>query len=80
MFKKRNAWFLKSTQKFRIEIPKTVEEEKYLYYNNSNTCWYDAISKEMKNVKTAFKILDNSERVKIGYHQVNIHMVFFVKM
>ena len=48
--------------------------------NNGNKHWYDDISKETKNANPYFKILENGERVTIGYQQVNIQMVSDVSM
>ena len=39
-----------------------------------------AIEKEMRNVMPAFRFLDESERVPIGYKWIPCHMVFDVKM
>ena len=80
LVKKRNACYLKNTHKFGIEVPKYISKEYALDKNNSNTIWADAISKEMKDVSPAFKKLDSEEIVTIGYHHVNCHMIFDVKM
>ena len=42
--------------------------------------WYDAIQKEMRNVKVAFNILHEGENVPVGYQFVKCHMVFDIKM
>ena len=62
MLKKRNRIIAKvkskywmHTHKFGIQIPKTVEEAKDLDMQNGNTLWWDAICKEMKNVRPAFE-------------------------
>ena len=44
-----------TTHKFGIEMPKSVEHALELDKQNGNTFWYDAIQKEMKNVKIAFR-------------------------
>ena len=51
--------YLKRSEKFGIAIPKNVKEALQLYKENGNTLWDDAIATEMKNVKVAFKILDD---------------------
>jgi hypothetical protein len=43
------------THKFGIKIPKTVEEPRRFDEENGNTFWWDAILKEMKNVRPAFE-------------------------
>ena len=35
---------------------------------------------EMKNVRVAFKILDDTKEVPIGYKYIQCHMIFDVKM
>ena len=46
--------YWKTTHKFGIRVPKDVEEALKLDQDNSNTLWYDAIQKEMSNVRVAF--------------------------
>ncbi len=50
LVKQCSAKYLKSTHKFGIECPKTVEDALELDKCNGNTMWADAIAKEMKNV------------------------------
>ena len=80
LVKKRSARYLKKTHKFGIEVPRSVAEAYALDETNKNTFWADAIAKEMKDVKPAFKKLENGETVPIGYQRVNCHMIFDVKM
>ena len=80
LVKKRSARYLKKTHKFGIELPKTVAEAYALDKKNGNTYWADAIEKEMRNVRIAFKTLENGEHVPIGYQRINCHMIFDVKM
>jgi hypothetical protein len=54
---KRTTRYLKRTQKFGIEVPKTVKEALVLDRKNGNTLWADAIAKEMKEVHIALNIL-----------------------
>ena len=56
------------TNKFGIELPKTVEEA------------YAAIKKEMKNVRVAFDILGDSVGPPADHQYIRCHMVFDVKM
>ena len=71
---------MKKTHKFGIEMPKTVAEALALDKKNGNTLWADAIAKEMKEVKVAFRKLKDGEQIPIGYQRVPLHMVFDVKM
>ena len=57
VLKKRNRMIAKvkskywvKTYKFGIRVPKSVAEAKRLDEANSDTLWWDAICKEMKNV------------------------------
>ena len=52
---------MKCNEKFGITLPKNVKEALELYKENGNTMWADAIATEIKNVKVAFKILDDGE-------------------
>jgi hypothetical protein len=45
-----------------------------------NTFWVDAIAKEMKNVRVAFKILEEDEKPPPGFQFVRCHMIFYIKM
>ena len=63
-----------------MKLPKTVEEAHVLDAKNDNTLWADAISKEMENVRVAFKVLSDRKSVPIGYQFVRCHMVFNIKM
>lgn len=69
------------THKFGIKIPKSVEEAKRFDEENGNTLWWDAICKEMKNVRIAFEAFEGSESdIPIGYQKIACHMIFDVKM
>ena len=61
-------------------MPKSVAPIYALDENNGNSLWADSISKETKNVNPAFRKLHNGKLVPIGYHRVNCHMIFGVKM
>ena len=49
---------------------------------NGDTFSFDAIAKELKNVKVAFKIPDDDEVIAVGYHvqPIPCHLIFDVKM
>ncbi len=53
--------YLRRTHKYGIEVPKTVRQAYDLDRINGNTLWADAIAKEMKNVRVAFRILPKGE-------------------
>ena len=70
------------THKFGIKMPKTVEEAIQLDQENGDTLWWDAILKEMKNVRIAFEIYDGDMDVlkKKGYTKIDCHIIFDIKM
>ena len=69
VLKKRNRIIAKvkskywtRTHKFGIRVPKSVEEALRLDQQNGDTQWWDAIQKEMKNVRIAFEQWRNPRR------------------
>jgi len=80
LVRKRNPRYLKRTHKFGIELPKTVKEAYELDKKNGNTFWADAIAKEMRDVRVAFKILPDGQLAPIGYQRIPCHMIFDIKM
>jgi hypothetical protein len=68
------------THKFGIRVPTSVEEALAIDKETNTTYWHDAIQKEMRNCKTAFKILDDDERAPIGHKWIKCHLIFDVKM
>jgi hypothetical protein len=80
LVRKQNPRYLKRTHKFGIELPKTVKEALAIDKKNDNTFWADAIAKEMKDIRVAFKILLNGQSAPIGYQRIPCHMIFDSKM
>ncbi len=74
--RKQNPCYLK----LGIELPKTVKEALELDKKNCNTFWADAIAKEMKDVRVAFKILLDGQSAPIGYQKIPCHMIFDIKL
>lgn len=70
------------THKFGIRIPKTVQEAKDIDTANHNTLWWDAICKEMRNVRIAFEEYDGDmgALAKKGYKELGMHLIFDIKM
>ena len=69
----------KGRMKFGIEIPDTVEEAKALDRKNGNTFWVDAIEKEFSNVKVAFQLLSEDDKLPVGYKEITCHLIFDIK-
>jgi hypothetical protein len=70
----------KRTHKFGIKVPKSWYDYVKLDKENDNTLWQDAVRKEMKNFRIAFKILNGEELVPPTYQEIRCHMIFDVKM
>jgi len=69
------------THKFGIRVPKSVAEAKRLNEANGDTLWWDAICKEMKNVRIAFKEFEEDvSAIPPGYQEIRCHMIFDIKM
>jgi hypothetical protein len=80
LVRKQNPCYFIRTNKFGIELPKTIKEAFELDKKNGNTFWTDAIAKEMKYVCVTFKILLDGQSAPIGYQKIPCHMVFDIKM
>jgi hypothetical protein len=77
---KINARIRKTTHKYGIEIPTSVENANELDRSNSNTLWKDALAKEMTEVGVAFEVLEEEVKAPIGWSKVTGHLVWDVKM
>ena len=80
MVRKPNDRYLKKTHKFGVDFPNLVTEAYALDKNNSNTVWADSMAKEMKDVNPVFRIMEDSEKVPIGFQRVIFYIIFDVKM
>jgi hypothetical protein len=63
---KRRYWSL--TQKFGIQVPKTVEEALRIDESTGATFWFDAIKKEREKVKVALEFCEDwtPEQIRQG--------------
>ena len=69
------------THKYGIEIPKTVAHAVELDAKNGDTRWWDAIMKEMANVRIAFKRFEGEKGdLPPGFQEIKCHMIFDVKL
>jgi hypothetical protein len=75
-----NSSVKNSSQKYGIQVPRTVQEALELDRINGNDFWRKAINKEMSNVMIAFEILEDDKQVPPGWSKVTGHMIFDVKM
>ena len=67
------------SHKYGIRVPKTVEEALEFDKQDGSTFWRDAIEKEMKNVRCAFKF-DDKDEIPVAHKDIRVHMIFDVKM
>ena len=70
----------KTTHKYGIEVPTSVEHAYRIDSENGNTFWRDAIKLEMTNIGIAFEVLEEGATAPPGWHKVSGHLVFDVKM
>ena len=71
---------VKKKFKYGFEVPNSIQEAYEIDKRNNNTRWRDAISKEMRNVRVAFKFLQESDSIPPAHEFVPCHLVFDVKM
>lgn len=75
-----NARYRKRTHKFGVEVPNNVAEALALDAKNGNDYWQAAIDKEMKAVRIAFKVLEQDDKIPVGYSAMSGHLIYDVKM
>ena len=81
------AKYWRTTHKFDIRVPKSVDESLSIDKENRNTLWYTSIQKEMKNVCVDFEAweegsLEDARRAQklLGYQEICCHVIFDIKM
>ena len=79
--------YWRTTHKFGIELPKNAEEAYAIDRRTGTTFWTDAIEKEMRRVRVAWKEKEGMtpemarrSGAMPGYTEIKCHMVFDVKM
>ena len=84
---KIKAKYWRTTHKFGIEVPKTVDEAYAIDHKTNTQFWTNAIAKEMKNVRIAFEKLQGiteqqmrTGKIRPGFNHVGMHMIFDIKM
>ena len=71
----------KSTHKQGLEAPNYVQDIIRIDRKNGNTTlWKDALSKEVKNVGTAFKILEKDGVFPPGYKKLSDYLIYDIKI
>jgi hypothetical protein len=81
---KLKSRYWRTTHKFGIQLPHSVEEALNIDRVTMTSLWRDAIEKEMKNVRPAFErwdgTLDQATKHLVGYQRIKCHMIFDIKM
>ena len=80
MIVKERSCYWKRTHKFGVLISKSVKEALLLDDKTGTDLWQKAMEKEMKNVMPAYTFLGQDKKVPTGYHHIDCHMIFDVKM
>jgi hypothetical protein len=70
----------KTSHKYGIEIPTSIEHNLKLDERNGNKNWRDALKKEMHNVGIALQVQEEGKGAPVGWSKVTGHIVFDVKM
>ena len=85
--KKRNAIISamkmrlrKTTHKYGIQIPTSIDHAMEVDRKNGNTMWRDALALEMFNVRVAFEILEEGQPAPLGWKKASRHLIWDVKM
>jgi hypothetical protein len=69
----------KCTQKYGVELPRSVKQVLAINRNMGTSFWNDAIEKEMKIFLLAFKFRDD-DVMPPGFKKIHCYMVFKVKL
>ena len=77
--------YWEKTHKYGIRIPKSVKEAWEIDAENEAAGievpkWWDAVMKEMKNVRIAFEEYEGEVKDLVGYQMVRCHIIFDVKL
>ena len=68
------------TEKFGLELPKTVKRALEIDEETGTTFWRDALHKEMGNIEPCMKVLGEGEQPLPGHQFIHTHIVFGIKM
>ena len=77
---KVKALLHKNNLKFGIKVPRNIKHALLLDKTNGDYAWRNVISKEMSNVKVAFKFIPKDRPHPVGYKQIRCHLIFDVKI
>ena len=69
----------KKSHKFGIKVPNSVEEALKLDHENGNDLWKRAIEKEIGNVRIAFRLMEEDEKLPVGSKEIPYHIILDIK-
>jgi hypothetical protein len=83
---KKRYW--RTTHKFGVRVPKTVDDALEIDANEGNTIWFDSLKKELSKIMIAFNIKNDitpemirgDSKLLPGFQEIKCHWVFDVKM
>jgi hypothetical protein len=70
----------KTTHKYGVEVPTSIEHAYKLDRENGNTLWRDALALEMTEIGVAFEVLAESQRAPPVWSKVTGHLIWDLKM
>ena len=70
----------KTTHKYGIEIPTSVEHAYELDRINGNNLWKEVLEMEMYSISVAFEILEDGKSSPAEFTKVSGHLIWSVKV
>ena len=70
----------KTTHKYGIKIPTSIDHAMEVNRKNGNTMWRDALALEMFNVGVTLEILEEGQSAPPGWKRASRHLIWDVKM
>ena len=80
MLQKVKSKYWQQTHKYRVRIPKLVEEAHRIDKENGDSMWADTIKKQMPKIIGAVEEHDDDMSKLVGYQQILGHLIFDVKL
>lgn len=79
IIKKVKSKYWRTTHKYGIRVPKSIDEALRLDKENGNDLWQKSIEKEFSKVKVAFEFNDKDE-IPVGHKKLELHWIFDIKL
>jgi hypothetical protein len=72
--------YVRTDQKFGLELPKTVKRALEIDAETNTTFWRDALQREMSGIEPVIDILPEVSQPPVGYQKITGHLIFDIKM